>query len=220
MTPGNFIDVLSSYRGEGVFNPYRDRCVEWDSGESPKIRRKNLQCILDAAIAAKVDTIWVARDLGYRGGRRTGVPMTDEVHLSKAAALFHASSLVKATKGTVVSERTASIVWEALSAINEPIMLWNVFPFHPHEPHDPMTNRCHTSRERRETMHFLWDLVALLRAKRLVAIGRDAQAALSDSPISVVEVRHPSYGGQKEFLQSLYELYGVRGVRKEQMRLL
>jgi len=27
------------------------------------------------------NTIWMGRDLGYRGGRRTGLALTDEAHL-------------------------------------------------------------------------------------------------------------------------------------------
>jgi hypothetical protein len=36
--------------------------------------------ILQAAEAASVDAIWVGRDLGFRGGRRTGMALTDDVH--------------------------------------------------------------------------------------------------------------------------------------------
>ena len=94
---------------------------------------------LDAAIAAHVDTIWIARDLGYRGGRRTGVPLTDEVHLGQAAALMGGIVLDRATRGPVVAERTAAIVWSVLTRIGEPAVLWNIFPLHPHEADDPFS---------------------------------------------------------------------------------
>ena len=45
-------------------------------------------------------------------------------------------------------ERTANVIWRMLMRIDEPIFLWNVFPLHPHEPDDPMSNRRHTAKER------------------------------------------------------------------------
>ena len=42
--------------------------------------------LLEGALACETNTIWIARDLGYRGGRRTGVPLTDETGLMGTAA--------------------------------------------------------------------------------------------------------------------------------------
>ena len=60
-----------------------------------------------------METIWIARDLGYRGGRRTGVPLTDEVHLTHAAALMGGIALERATEGPAIAERTAAKYREA-----------------------------------------------------------------------------------------------------------
>jgi hypothetical protein len=45
--------------------------------------------------------------------------------------------------------------------------------------------------------------------KTVVAIGRDAQSALTELGIESAAIRHPSYGGQPEFLEGLANLYGV-----------
>lgn len=164
---------------------------------------------LDAAITARVDTIWIARDLGYRGGRRTGVPLTDEVHLGQAAALMGGIALDRATKGPVVAERTAAIVWSVLTRIGEPAVLWNIFPLHPHEADDPFSNRCHTRGEREATWPLLTALIAMIKPRRIVAIGRDAGMALNGLDITVEIVRHPSYGGQAEFISGVNHIYGV-----------
>lgn len=164
---------------------------------------------LDAAIAAHVDTIWIARDLGYRGGRRTGVPLTDEVHLSQAAALMGGIVLDRATRGPVVAERTAAIVWSVLTRIGEPAVLWNIFPLHPHEADDPFSNRCHTRAEREATWPLLTALIAMIKPRRIVAIGRDAGMALNGLDITVEIVRHPSYGGQTEFITGVNHIYGL-----------
>ena len=209
MSAQDFMDELQSFRFERVFNPYRDVCSDCDRRDAALTRSANLRNLIDAVHASSVDTIWVARDLGYRGGRRTGVPLTDEVHLSSVERLFGTGALERATQGEIVAERTAAVIWKLLWAIERPVMLWNVFPFHPHEEAKPMTNRCHTAKERELTLPFLWYLIEFLKPKQLVAIGRDAQAALEDAPIPVIKVRHPSYGGQREFNDTLMRFYNI-----------
>lgn len=164
---------------------------------------------LEAALSARVDTIWIARDLGYRGGRRTGVPLTDEIHLGQAGVLMGGIALDRATRGPMVAERTAAIIWSVLSRIGEPTVLWNIFPLHPHEPDDPFSNRCHTRAERDTTWPLLTGLIAMIKPRRIVAIGRDAGVALAGLDVPVKLVRHPSYGGQAEFIAGVNKIYGI-----------
>lgn len=208
-TPRSFAEALAQTHLPSVFNPYADCCPAHDRTDAARVRRRNLARCLDAAIAAHVDTIWIARDLGYRGGRRTGVPLTDEVHLDQAAALMGGIALDRATRGPLVAERTAAIVWSVLARIGEPAVLWNVFPLHPHEPGDPFSNRCHTRAEREATWPLLTALIAMIKPRRIVAIGRDAGMALGGLDIAVEVVRHPSYGGQAEFIAGVNRIYGV-----------
>ena len=209
MTPAEFVSSLESMTLPAVFNPWRDRCSVHDLDDAPARRRANLTSFLEAAIDARVETMWIARDLGYRGGRRTGVPLTDEVHLPSASHLMGGVALNRATNGPVVAERTAAIIWQVLSRISEPVVLWNVFPFHPHEAGDEMSNRCHTRIERETTWPLLEALIAMIQPQRIVAIGRDAHLALADLSADTLAVRHPSYGGQAEFIAGMYQLYGV-----------
>lgn len=204
-----FVDQLTALRFDNVFNPYADVCPNHDKSDAALIRRRNLELVLNAAITNGIDSIWVARDLGYRGGRRTGLALTDEVHLLWHAKLLATPPLMRATQGPVMAERTANIVWRALRLIDHPIFLWNVFPFHPHQPGDPMSNRCHTRVERKACQRLnLW-LIETLHPKKVLAIGRDAQAAMVELDIEPVRIRHPSYGGQAEFFAGLAEFYGV-----------
>lgn len=211
MTPKTFVSALAAADLPSVFNPWRDRCSLHDRRDAAARRRANLEGVLAAALSAHVETIWIARDLGYRGGRRTGVPLTDEVHLTQAATLMGGIALERATDGPVVAERTAAIVWQVLGRIGKPVMLWNVFPFHPHESGDPMSNRCHTRAEREATWPLLQALVSMIQPKRIVAIGRDAHMALEGLDIPITAIRHPSYGGQREFIDGMYDLYGIAG---------
>lgn len=218
-TPRSFAEVLAQTRLPSVFNPYADCCPTHDRADAARVRRRNLVRCLEAAIATQVDTIWIARDLGYRGGRRTGVPLTDEVHLNQAAALMGGISLDRATRGPVVAERTAAIVWSVLTRIGEPAVLWNVFPLHPHEADDPFSNRCHTRAEREATWPLLTALIAMIKPRRIVAIGRDAGMALSGLDITVEVVRHPSYGGQAEFISGVNHIYGLEARDDDQQAL-
>lgn len=205
----SFVDELAALHFENVFNPYADVCPVCDTEDAAFIRRRNLELVLNAAISQGIESMWIARDLGYRGGRRTGLALTDEVHLFWHAKLLATPPLMQATQGPAVAERTATIVWRALQLINRPIFLWNVFPLHPHEPNDPMSNRCHTRVERIACQHLNSWLIETLRPKKVIAIGRDAQTAMVGLGIESTKIRHPSYGGQSEFLASLSELYEV-----------
>jgi len=205
----SFLDELAALHFDNVFNPYADVCPIYDTADAAFIRRRNLELVLNSAISQGIDSMWIARDLGYRGGRRTGLALTDEVHLSWHAKLFATSPLMQATQGSAMTERTATIVWRALQIISRPIFLWNVFPLHPHKLSDPMSNRCHTRTERTACRQLNSWLIETLRPKKVIAIGRDAHAAMVELGVESAKIRHPSYGGQPEFLAALAKLYGV-----------
>jgi uracil-DNA glycosylase len=105
--------------------------------------------------------------------------------------------------------RKAHSLLNARTEIKQPVLLWNIFPNHPHESHDPFSNRAHTAAERQVTLPLLNALVGMFRPRCLVAIGRDAEQALQHTDIRVTTVRHPSYGGQSEFIRGAFKLYGV-----------
>jgi hypothetical protein len=210
MKPSAFVDAVAAVRLDHVFNPYSDRCTLHDRADAPQRRRANLLAFVEAAFEDGIDSVWIARDLGYRGGRRTGLPLTDELHLHTFSQIYGGLSLSRATKGPPVAERTAAIIWKVLAQINKPVFLWNVFPLHPFEPGDQLSNRCHTRAEREVFRDLLFTLMKMLRPKNIIAIGRDAQHSLQELAIDCYPVRHPSYGGQGEFVRGMNELYGLR----------
>jgi hypothetical protein len=113
------------------------------------------------------------------------------------------------TKGTPLAERTAAVIWTVLQEIEAPVFLWNVFPLHPREPNNPFTNRAHNAHERSAGEDILAALIILLCPKRIVAVGNDAakSPARVASAQQVIQVRHPSYGGQTEFLAQVRWIY-------------
>lgn len=220
MTPAQFVNSLKAVHCDNVFNPYANRCDVHDLDDAPKRRSKTLLSMLDAAARTEIDALWIGRDLGYRGGRRTGLALTDDVHLSVHATRWNVK-VERATTGSMVAERTAAVIWSMLTPVTASVFLWNVFPFHPHESGDPFTNRSHSAKERELGQSILAELILILRPKRLVCIGNDAANAASRLAglAQVVQVRHPSYGGQSDFTRQINRLYNVR-MRNKQLSFL
>jgi uracil-DNA glycosylase len=212
MTPKQFVSAIQGLRFESVFNPYADRCSLHDVSDAPSRRAQALLKLLEVATDSDIEAFWIGRDLGYRGGRRTGLALTDDVHLSAHATRWKVS-IERATTGSPVAERTAAVVWSMLALVPAAVFLWNVFPFHPHEPDDPFSNRSHRPNERVVGEGVLSQLITMLRPHRLIAIGNDAtrSAVRIAGTESVLRVRHPSYGGQREFSEQVRCAYNLTG---------
>ena len=208
MTHHEFVKTLEALSFQDVFNPYSECCAACDRNGAARIRRDSLLKILIAATESGVDSLWVGRDFGHRGGRRTGLAFTDDAHLDKHAKRWNVS-IEKPTKD-VKKEGTATVIWDVLDQINDTVFLWNVFPLHPHKPQNPFTNRRHNACERKAGEEILYELICLLKPERLVAIGNDAGFSLRRlrGEREVFRVRHPAHGGQREFRRRMSEIYG------------
>jgi hypothetical protein len=210
MTVNEFVDALSRISLPNVFNPYAEICDVSDHAGSALIRRRNLSHFLESTLRHQTRSIWLGRDLGYRGGRRTGIALTDEFHLQVLQSVFGVTGLAKATiDQSPMKERTATEVWKLLSRIGHPVLLWNVFPFHPFDEGKPFTNRRHTSWEFDLCRDLLSALLKWLEPTTIVALGGDAEAALLRLGYECKRVRHPSYGGQNEFARAICKIYGL-----------
>lgn len=211
MDAQSFVEALSQVYLDDVFNPYRDICGDHDHPESPAIRRFNLERYLNVVAKNDLEAIWLGRDCGYRGGRRTGIALTDEVHLSLLDHRLGLGGLAKATIGQPVKERTATEVWKVICEVDAKVFLWNVFPFHPYENGNSMSNRRHSKREFNYCKDLLIVLLEWLQPKRIIALGADSYNAMQKLGFETSQVRHPSYGGHIEFAETIRDLYGYEG---------
>ncbi|MCY4258678.1 MAG: uracil-DNA glycosylase, partial [Rhodobacteraceae bacterium] len=130
MRSTDIVNLVGNLTFENAFNPYSDRCRVHDTPDAPGIRRQFLREILRQAHRVDVDAIWVGRDLGYRGGRRTGLALTDDIHFSDHLERWGLEP-ENLTTGEPVPERTAGVIWDVLHHVRAPVFLWNVFPLHP-----------------------------------------------------------------------------------------
>lgn len=211
----NLLSQLKDFACENVFNPYNDICNIHDTQDAPNLRLKNLEHYLSACLSLGTETIWVGRDLGYRGGRRTGLALTDEFHLNLAAKNLKTSAFYKSTKTICVKERTASEVWNLINILDRPPFLWNIFPFHPHKKEDPMTNRCHSKKEFMQASFLFLEIMEIYKFKHVFALGRDASIELTHLGVNHTVVRHPSYGGQAEFRKTILTSSAIAPEQKE-----
>lgn len=209
MNAEKFVKALAEISLPDVFNPYADHCSIHDLPEASKVRCANLIGYLNAIENSRTDVVWMGRDLGYRGGRRTGLALTDESHLSDMSQCYPGSAPERATLGPMIAERTATEIWTAIRSVPIPPLLWNVFPFHPHENNQPLSNRKFTSEELSRVNELNQNLIAWLGIRRIVCIGQDASKYALSFGVDVDCIRHPSYGGVSDFRAGVRRIYNL-----------
>jgi uracil-DNA glycosylase len=205
-----FISSLQALEFRNVFNPYKDICELADDRNSPRKRRDNLMKVLRSGRENADVSLWIGRDLGYLGGRRTGVALTDEQMLPRYAKVLGVDYLERPTVGSGALERTAKTVVCEMEKVGRRIITWNVFPFHPHLEGNPHSNRCHSRAERNAALFSLEWMIDFISPREIVGIGLDAAKTLqTELCVKAQHVRHPSYGGIRDFRAGIASLYSL-----------
>src|ERR1700712_783566 len=191
----------------GVVNPYRETFPELDGPAAPRRRRENLETYLDRVGTPRL--VLVGEALGYRGGRFSGIAFTserqligpDDRRLPWAGAPFQATSRNPA----LWLEPSGSIVWDALGGDARGALLWNSFPWHPHNARGPLSNRTPERSLVAANLHVLERLLAEIPGARVLAVGRTAQGAPAELGLDAPAPRHPAHGGAVLFREQLRE---------------
>lgn len=141
-------------------------------------RRQRLKTYLEQNKDARI--LLVGEAPGHKGCARTGVPFTSDDN-----------------------EQSAKIIQKIIAKEfpNEKPLIWNAFPFHPHEANKPASNRKPNTKELADGFTILKDLLSVFpQIICFGAIGRVAEESLAKLNLANKPsyIRHPSHGGKKD----------------------
>jgi len=203
MSLENFLSALQVQVPANTFNPWihHDPDTDVDSN-APDARvdrlRAHLQC--------KPKAILVGEAPGYQGCKISGIPFTSERLLLAGSIPRLDRPLSRLSKRERPwSEPSASIVWSTLHTLGiaDRTILWNAYPWHPHEQGKLNSNRTPTPSERRSGLAILEELLKLRPGSKVFAVGRKAEESLAELGVSPIPLRHPARGGASQFRSGL-----------------
>ncbi len=226
-----FIASLARWHGEDAFNPWADFDPDYDVAHARSIRKAQLERYLARRLSSARILI-VAEACGYQGGRFTGIAMTCERMMLSLHARVNAQMVI-GVPGRRTSRRdspflpkdiqrkngfnepTDTVVWDAcLSAGLSPeeFLLWNIFPFHPHQRGRMLTNRTPTDEELAIGLEYTKALLALTGPLPLFAVGKKSETTLTAAGYAATGLRHPANGGANLFREGLFDALKQRGL--------
>jgi hypothetical protein len=180
------------------------------SDETPfgAIRRNNLRLFFQQLLERGVDTLLLGEAPGYQGCRRTGVGFTSEPQLIggiPSLDMFGEQRGYRLTGEfpTMRKEPSATIVWGELTRLQFVPLIWASFPFHPHKPGLPESNRPPRRAEIELGRPIFLDLMQAFQIERVFAVGNVAHASLAVAGIDAPKIRHPAQGGKNDFVAGM-----------------
>lgn len=173
-----------------------------------QVRLENLRCYFAQLLERGVDTLMVGEAPGYQGCRRTGIGFTSEPQL---LAGIPGLGMLGEERGYRLSgefrdrrkEPSATIVWGELARLDFVPLSWAAFPFHPHKPDQPNSNRTPKRTEIDFGRSFVLELIERFQIERVFAVGNIAHATLAAAGIDAPKIRHPAQGGKNDFVAGM-----------------
>ena len=197
----NYVARLSKRKNsETVFNPYRSKALAG-----------NLEIYLNYIFSQSGDNILLIGEApGYKGCRLTGIPFSSGALINAKQHRIFSDIADDIVLKKVELENSASAVWESLSDVKRYPLFWNAFPFHPHPKGDSNKNRAPNKQEMIEGEVYLSALAEIFAPTTIAGIGRKGELAGKQvfPENDVVYIRHPSYGGKKEFIVGMERVLG------------
>ena len=182
------------------------------AGESAnaRIRRENLALYLNQMLQRQPAAFMLMEAPGYRGCRLTGVPVTSRKILLEGVPtidMFGEANGYQPTDDAgfenVYGEQSATIVWATLRDLGIVPVIWNSYPFHPHKPGQPRTNRKPRQPELTHGAVFVARIIALMKPQTIIAVGNVADGVLKGLQVECTRVRHPAQGGKHDFVAGM-----------------
>jgi uracil-DNA glycosylase len=172
-------------------------------------RRHNLRRYLASLAQQKPHYLLVGEAPGYRGCRISGIPFVSPQLLRAGWLPDSRGYRLPSEWQHIKGEASASIVWQVIGQQAPLPLLWNVFPFHPHQPEKPQSNRTPTKAEIELGEPFLRQLWQMYERPLLVAVGRQAAEALVRWQMPHHQVRHPAHGGKTQFTAGVATIFAT-----------
>ena len=206
-----FIERLANFSVDHqvVTNHYEYGCPE------NEFRRNNLMIYLRTLKDLKPKVLLIGEAPGYKGCRVSGIPFTSENIMMNGitnCGVFgeHRGYQNINEKFNYEKEQSSTIVWGELASLNLYPLIWNAYPFHPHNREDKKSNRAPLASEITQGSEFLTELIEIFEIKYLGLVGKSAKRVSKHiknlSEIQTLELRHPAYGGKAKFSEGLLVL--------------
>lgn len=226
-----FVESLKQYHRANVFNPWADFDPDYDVAYARSIRKAQLERYLVRRLSS-ARLLLIAEACGYQGGRFTGIAMTCERMMlslhpditpkmvigapgrrtSRANSPFIPKDIQR-RQG--FNEPTDTVVWNAVLRAGldpEEFLLWNIFPFHPHQKDRMLTNRTPTDQELTDGLQYTKELLSLTGPLPIFAIGKKSESTLKNAGFQVTGLRHPANGGANLFREGLADALKQQGI--------
>jgi hypothetical protein len=211
------IDAFVEQLGETAVPPHTYNQYSPHQPENAA-RRHNLRHYLHQMQQRQPTILLVGEAPGYRGGRLTGIPFVSPAILQAGmqSDLFGMGNGWQPASEwpEIQRESSATIVWETLAGVRPYPLLWNAFPFHPHQPGQPQSNRPPKRSELEWGRPFLLQLLQIFPVQTIVAVGSKADQALNNWGIAHSQVRHPSHGGKLAFRRGVQQISVIRVLKQ------
>jgi len=162
-----------------TFNQYRDIDPRVDSANAATLRLYNLREYLYVVLpTAKILVLGEAP--GPWGTRFSGIPFTCERQLVEGNLPIPGKQTsssnpdINLRKTPPYESNSAMIFWGTLSPYFRQLLVWDVYPFHPHKIGDAFSIRTPSWKEVLEYADIVKMLTDVVKPRRVLAIGRTA----------------------------------------------
>lgn len=180
------------------------------------LKAKNLDIYLSSILCLQPNAILIGDTPVFHGSRKTGIPFTDEYKIGNENIQLLQKSDIEGHKiinqfpeKTLDRERVAGIVWNELMEEMNNIVLWNIFPFYPHEEDNYSQKRKVTSIEGEIGFHFLELILKEIPSIQILLVAGETAAQVIakheelKKTYAIYYVNSPSLSAKNEFISRI-----------------
>lgn len=176
------------------------------------LKAKNLDVYLTTIKNRKPKAILIGTSPVLYGGRKTGIPFTDEYYISNEKIFLlqqkdeRGYEILTTGDEKLGKDRVSEIIWTGLEEEIEDILLWNIFPFYPHVRGMYSCRRPITAEEGESGYHFLQLILEEIPSIHVILVAGDQASEVIRNheelkeKYQIFHVGHPNLGARDEFI--------------------